>query len=145
MARLEQVAPDAREALKDALRDLETAIAADARDRASAHIHYLGAKAPGSYVESIHGGVSEKDRSIVGYVRSSHPLAHLMELGVKPHDILPSAAKVLHFEGSAGEVFAKYVHDPGMQPYPAMIPAFEAARGDIEATLEAAVKDKVSG
>lgn len=141
MARIENVAPNAREKLVESLRDLADAIAADARGRASSHIRFLGAKAPGSYVQSIEGGVSEKDRQIVGYVRSGHPLAHLMELGAQPHDILPKVAKVLAFQGSAGTVFARHVHSPGMRPLPAILPAFEDARDDIEAALQAAVTE----
>ena len=144
MARIENVAPNARRALAESLRDLADAIAGDARGRASAHIRYLGAKAPGSYVASIQGGVSEKDRKIVGYVRSGHPLAHLMELGAGPHDILPKAAQVLAFAGPAGVVFARHVHSPGMRPFPAILPAFEAARDEIGAALQAAVADAAS-
>jgi hypothetical protein len=144
MARLEKVGPDARAALTESLKDLAETIAGDARERAQTHIRYLGLKAPGSYVESIVGGVSEKDRRIVGFVRSGHPLAHLMELGVQAHDIFPKAADVLAFEGPAGMVFARHVHDPGMHPYPAILPAFEAESDDIEGVLEAAVKHGVA-
>lgn len=139
MARLENVAPNARKALAENLRDIADAIADDARARAQSHIRYFGAKAPGSYVASIEAGVAEKDRAIVGYVRSGHPLAHLMEYGASAHDILPVAAKVLAFQGSAGTVFARHVHSPGMRAYPAILPAFDAARDDIEGELQAAV------
>ena len=140
IARLERVGPDARAALKDELKDLADAIASDARARAQNHIRYFGAKAPGSYVESIAGGVAERDSAVIGYVRSGHPLAHLLELGTKAHDILPDAAKALAFQGPAGLVFAQRVHSPGMKPYPAILPAFEAARDEIEGALEQAVK-----
>jgi len=143
-ARLERVGPDARAALKDELKDLADRIASDARARAQNHIRYLGPKAPGSYVQSIQGGVADGERELVGYVRSSHPLAHLMELGAGPHEILPVAASVLAFQGPAGTVFAMHVHSPGMRPYPAILPAFEAKRGEIATDLQQAVKDGVA-
>ena len=156
MARLENVAPKARESLASSLRDLADEIAADARSRAQSHIRFLGVKAPGSYVQSIQGGVSEKDKQIVGYVRSGHPLAHLMELGFQISDwlIVPgtgknttsSAGAIMAFAGQGGTVFSHYVHRHAtrVQPYPAMLPAFEAARGDIETALQSALNQAAS-
>ena len=147
MARIEDVAPKAREALADSLRDLADEIAGDARSRAQSHIRFLGKKAPGSYVQSIHGGVSEKDKQIVGYVRSSHPLAHLMELGFQITDymILAKPGGVLA-DPDTGTVYGKFVHRhaTSVRPYPAILPAFEAARSDIETALEAAVAQAAS-
>ena len=146
-ARLENVAPTARASLVESMRDLADEIAGDARSRAQSHIRFLGLKAPGSYVESIHGGVSEKDKQIVGYVRSGHPLAHLMELGFQITDymILAKPGGVLA-DPDTGTVFGRFVHRHAtkVQPYAAILPAFEAARDDIESALQSAVSQAAS-
>ena len=147
MARLENVAPKARESLASSLRDLADEIAADARSRAQSHIRFLGVKAPGSYVQSIQGGVSEKDKQIVGYVRSGHPLAHLMELGFQITDlmILAKPGGVLA-DAETDTIFGRFVHRRAtkVQPYPAILPAFEAAHGDIETALQSALNQAAS-
>ena len=147
MARIENVAPKAREKLAESVRDLADEIAADARSRAQSHIRFLGLKAPGSYVQSIRGGASEKDKQIVGFVRSGHPLAHLMELGFQITDLMITAKPggVLA-NASLDEVFGIKVHRhaTAVKPYLAILPAFEAARADIETALQAAVSDAAS-
>ena len=144
-ARLGRIGPNVREALKNALEPLAARIGADARGRASAHIHLKGRKNPGSYLASIEDGVADKQGKVVGYVRSGHPLAHILEQGAStpPHDIVPDAARVLAFlwEG-VGEVFARKVHHPGasIPAYPAILPAFDAARPEIEDALRGALQ-----
>ena len=155
MARLENVAPKARAALASSMRDLADEIAGDARARAQSHIRFLGKKAAGSYVQSIHGGVSEKDKQIVGYVRSGHPLAHLMDLGFQITDwlIVPGTGKympgrpgAIMADAEADTIYGKFVHRHAtkVQPYAAILPAFEAARSEIETALQAAVAEAAS-
>jgi hypothetical protein len=136
--RITRMTPDIREALTRSLGQIAANVAADARARAQSHIHVLGLK-PGAYVDSIKGGVAVKENRVTGYVRSGSPLAHLLEFGanVPPHEILPSIAQALAFDGGAGTVFAAVVHSPGaaIPPYPAIYPAFEAAKPHIEAAL----------
>jgi len=144
-AQLEKIGPDVRAALESALASLATRIGADARARAAAHIHYQGRKNPGSYLASIKDGVASRDKRVVGWVRSGHPLAHLLEFGANPppHEILPSAGDVLaFFWQAAGDVYLKKVNHPGadIPAYPAITPAFAAARGDIRHALEEAAK-----
>lgn len=155
--RLDKIGPSVRERLREVIGLEAAAVLADAKSRAEAHIHALGGE-PGAYVAGIEGGVSSKESRIVGYVRSSTPtvkvsgrdvpLAVLLEYGahVPPHEILPSVADVLHFTGSAGEVFAKHVSSPGasIPPYPAIKPALAAAADRIRAELEAAVRGAAS-
>ncbi len=143
VARLDKITPDIREALRRALGPLAREISADARDRAEAHIRYVGKK-PGQYLASIYGGTFDQGERLGGYVRSGDPLAHILEHGasVPAHEILPSTADVLAFDGGAGTLFAKSVNSPGatIPPYPAIEPAFTAAKGQIEAELTRAVK-----
>ena len=160
-AQLERIGPNARAALEHALAPLAARVGSDARSRAAAHIHTETATrggrvrfwkgfggdgnvafydaGPGGYLASIKDGMASKESRVVGWVRSAHPLAHLLEYGANPppHDIVPDVAGVLAFEGDAGTVYAKIVHHPGAKipPYPAIYPAFEHARGEIAATL----------
>ena len=142
VARLDAIGPDTRHALVASLGALAQDVAADARSIAAAHIHVFGKK-PGQYIGSIYGGVSDKSYQVVGFVRSSSSLAHLLEYGatIPPHEILPDAAKVLAFLEDSSTVFAKAVHSPGAKvpPYPAIDPAFDAARGRIEDAIDDAV------
>ena len=142
VARIDKLLPSVREALVEALGPLARAMASDAQDRAAAHIRYLGKK-PGQYLASIYGGTFDKDSIVGGFVRSGNPLAHLLEWGasVGPHEILPRIADALAFEGSAGTAFAARVQNPGAEipPYPAIGPAFEAAKDDIEAAVRKAI------
>lgn len=141
---LSRIGPDVRAALERALAPIAQGMAADAKANAEAHIRFLGVK-PGAYVASIFGGVSSKAERVVGYVRSGSPLAHLLEYGAQTpaHVIESSVAEAMAFEGGAGRVFARVVHHPGatIPAYPAIGPAFDARKGEIERALETALND----
>jgi hypothetical protein len=143
LAQLGEITLKARKALVEALAPLAKRIAGDAQSRAAAHIRFQG-KAPGAYLASIYGSVASKESRVVGFVRSGHPLAHLLEYGATtpPHKIAASVAKMLKFTGSSGDVYARFVNHPGasIPAYPAINPAFEAAAGEARATIERAVK-----
>ena len=146
LAHLDKIGPDVRQALETALRPLAAEISADARSRAAAHIRYLGAKKPGSYLASITSGVAKKrPQYISAYVRSGHPLAHLMEKGFKITDMEIYAKNVdkMAFEGPAGMVYRRHIHrhETVVPPYPAILPAFAARRGEILSTLERVAHD----
>jgi hypothetical protein len=147
LAQLGEITPKTRKALVEAVTPLAKRIAGDAQSRAAAHIRFQG-KTPGAYLASIYGGVASKENRVVGFVRSGHPLAHLLEYGATtpPHKIAASVAKMLKFTGSAGEVYARFVNHPGasIPAYPAINPAFEAAADDARATIEGAVKGAAS-
>lgn len=137
---LDRIGPGVEATLDAVLRPLAQEIAADARSRAAAHIRYLGARNPGSYVASITGDISRKRPTrVTGYVRSGHPLAHLMEKGFKITDMEIYAKNVdkMAFEGSAGMVYRRHIHrhETQVPAYPAILPAFEARRGEILSTL----------
>lgn len=137
---IDQVLPDVRRALVAKIGAIATEMASEARGNAAAHIRFLGAKNPGSYLASIQSGVSDKGQRVTGYVRSGHPLAHLLEEGFTISDMMinASAADVMAFDGGAGTVFAKHVHrhETKVQAYPAIYPAFEAHQGEIRSSLE---------
>lgn len=144
-ARLAALGPNVKQALVAALTPIAASIEADARARAQAHIHTRG-KTPGAYLASIHAGVAQRaDGDIAVYAGSSSILAGWLEYGarVPAHLIGPDVAEALRFTGSAGEVFAKLVHSPGadIPAYPAIGPAFEAARDDIMSAIEAVALD----
>lgn len=152
-ARFDVIGPNVREALHATVEKEVPIVTADAQSRAAAHIRLMGAD-PGSYLAGIYGGVAAKEARVVGYVRSNRPTIHyagrdvplavVMEYGAKipVHEILPSVREVLHFMGSAGEVFAKHVaaHGGTIPPYPAINPAFQAAAPRIREELEQAVR-----
>ncbi len=142
LERLETIGPDARAALKKRLAPIAADMAADAKARAQAHIRFLGMK-PGAYVASITGGVSENESRVLGYVRSGSPLAHLLEYGAQtpPHVIGAAVGEALKFNGRAGTVFAARVNHPGavIPAYPAIHPAFEARKGQIDGAVAAAL------
>ena len=65
----------------------------------------------------------------------------------RAHEILPSAAEVDAFAGDAGTVFAKVVHSPARRcrAYPAIGPAFSAARARCRGLIERTVKEAAAG
>lgn len=149
-AHLAKIGPDVEEALLKALRPLAKSMAEEARSAAAQHIRFLGKK-PGQYLASIYGDTFAREgqlgRVVGGFVRSGSPLAHLLEHGATTpaHEILPSSASVLAFQGDAGQVFARAVHDPGAQipAYPAIDPVLASRRSDVEDTIRRAVEEAV--
>jgi hypothetical protein len=141
---LDTFSPQVRTAFASKLRTIEETILTAARSSAAAHLRYVGKKSPGSYLAAFWGDVRENGPNVIGFVRNGHPLSHLMEDGANAHEILPKAADVLAFEGSAGMVFSKHVHSPGMKPFPALFPAFDAHKHEIAEAAEEAVADAVA-
>jgi hypothetical protein len=134
LERLDSLGPDLRAALAEEFTPIAVGMTRAARGAAQAHIRYLGTK-PGAYLASIQGGVASKESKVVGYVRSGSPLAHLMEGGVGPHRIAAKNARALSWMGASGRVFAKLVNDPGAAAFPALAPAFDDARADIDQAI----------
>jgi hypothetical protein len=147
---LDGMAPAVRERLIETLEPIAAEIQADAKARAEEHIRYLGSKNPGSYVESIqHGVAAKRERKVTGYVRSGHPLAHLLEDGFTIKDMMIQSADggVMAFQDELGMHFARDVHrhETKVKAYPAIRPAFEARRDDILAALEAVARESGQG
>jgi len=46
----------------------------------------------------------------------TYPLAQLLIMGTKAHDIFPVTARALHFVADGGDVFTGVVHHPGTAP-----------------------------
>ena len=128
----------------EALRPIEQAMVDDARARAVAHFHSVGAK-PGLYLAGFSGGVTEKHGSIIGWVGNSNPLAHLLEKGFTISDLMIYArnAEVMKFAvAGVGDLYRKAVHRHATQvrPYPAILPAFQAKEGEIMDAAQRAVE-----
>jgi hypothetical protein len=126
------------------LKPIEEAMLADARGRALAHFHSVGAK-PGLYIGAFDGGVKVEHGSVIGWMGNSNQLAHLLENGFTISDLMIYAknAEVMKFAGGGvGDLYRKAVHRHAttVQPYPAIKPAFDAAKGDIQAAAEQAVQ-----
>lgn len=137
--RLAKIEPSVRTALRDVVEILDQELINVARAMAPVRT--------GKYRASIQGSVQTSGKSVVGKVYSDSPLAHIEEEGARipPHEILPDAARVLHFGGSAGDVFAAHVHSPG-----ATLPArhiiegaFEEMTPEIRERLEDAVRGAI--
>lgn len=145
-ARFDAIGPGVRHALLDELTPLAAEITDDARARALAHFHSIGKK-PGQYLASIHGGVADKGSRVVGWVRSSDPLAHLLELGFTISDMTIGAkgGGLMTFDTDSGvrSAFKVHRHETKVEPYPAIEPAFAARRGDVMAAMER-VKQKAA-
>lgn len=136
--KFDAIGPGVRELLAQELRPIVDEMVDDARSRAVDHFHSLGAK-PGLYLASIHGGVKEQSFRVSGWMRSSNPLAHLLELGFTIRDWMIESKTLMAFElPDIGEVFAREVHRHAtkVKPYPALFPAFEALQGEIEDALQ---------
>jgi len=137
--KLAAIGPNVHRLLLEELKPLAAEILDDARSRAIAHFHSVGAD-PGLYLQGFAGGVSDKGTRVTGYVRNPSPLAHLLEDGFTIKDMMieVKSGAVMAFEGDVATVFAREVHrhETRVQPYPALQPAFDARRGDIAAALQ---------
>jgi len=86
----------------------------------------LCARRSGELVRSI-SYIIEENRALIG---SNLPQAPIMELGSKPHTILPNVKAALFWPGLDHPV--KRVKHPGTRPIPFLRPALEASKKDIE-------------
>ena len=146
VAWMDAAAPNVRAKLVEVLTPLARAVETDARSLAEAHIRFFGKK-PLVYLYSIRGGVSVKnEKRVTGYIRSGSPLAHLLEYGFTISDMIIQAdGKAMLFQLLGQATFQNQVHRhmTQVQAYPALGPAFEAHRSEIEAGLIKAGKDGV--
>lgn len=137
LALLDQIAPKVRAALKPVVRSAAEAIQSEARQLATDGP--LKEKT-GRYARRIKQRVYDSRKGVFGKVYSRDPRAPLFEFGgtQDPRDILPDARKVLHFAGSAGDVFAAIVHRPAVTyaPRPTIHAAFDEKKGQIAADIE---------
>jgi len=143
-AALDGVSEKVIDRFAEELRPIEQAMLDDARARAVAHFHSVGAK-PGLYLAGFKGGVTVKHGSAIGFVGNSNQLAHLFERGFTISDLMIYArnAEVMKFAaGGVGDLYRKAIHRHAthVKPYPAILPAFEARKGEIEAAAERAVE-----
>jgi len=90
------------------------------------------------------------DRGNKGEVKSTSPVAHLVQDGTAAHQIVPRrSAPSLMFKGRAGLVHAKAVNHPGARAQPFLLEAEAATRPDVERVLkdgaEAALAEIAAG
>lgn len=78
----------------------------------------------GNLRRSIHlGRVSQTEAVTIASAR----YATAVELGTRPHVIVPRKRKTLRFKSGSGVVFAKRVQHPGTRPQPFMLPGAKKA------------------
>lgn len=78
-------------------------------------------------------------------VGSEAPYGKILELGSRPHEIVPNRAKVLRFVVDGKTVFARRVQHPGMPPKPFLIPSLAEKRPEIVGRIRAAVAEGLRG
>ena len=142
-AKLDGMAADVRQRFAASVKEIEEKILAEARANAVSHFHSVGKK-PGVYLASFSGGVNQTKGSIIGWVRNGARLAHLMENGFTISDLLIQSKDVMAFldAGSVAALYRSQVHRHAtpVQAYPAIKPAFEAHKAEIETAASAAVQ-----
>jgi hypothetical protein len=137
MLRLGKLPDEVRNALKAELNVLATKV----RDKAKENAATMFQVRTGHYLASIRKSVRASKTSVVARVYSNDPKAHLLERGVKPHDIRAVNATELAFLSFFGlSKFAKMVHHPGMQGHAVISTAFFDVLGEIEVDLTEAVQ-----
>jgi hypothetical protein len=138
---LQTLTPEIREALEIVIRKDTGSILDRARALASGGVMQ---ERTGKYVRSMKSQVRSDSRGVYGKVYSDDPRSSLFEWGgsTPARDILPNAAQVMRFAGSAGEVFAKIVHRPVVN-YPAR-PTINAAFDEAKAPFETIIHDTVA-
>jgi len=144
-AQFDGLADKVRQRFAGSIKRTEEAILAEARANAVAHFHSVGAK-PGVYLASFSGGVKETNGSVIGWVRNGARLAHLMEDGFTISDLMIQAKGGVMAWMEANSVAALYRreihrHATPVQAFPAIRPAFEAHKAEIEAAARAAVQN----
>ena len=72
------------------------------------------------------------------------PYAGFVVEGTAAHDIRPRNARVLHWTGPGGGVFAHLVHHLGTRPDPFAERAVRPVSGEVLALLEAAVAEQLN-
>lgn len=137
MLKLGRIPDDVRDALKAELSDL----AGQVRDKAKSNASTMFQVRSGTYVNSIAKSVRAGKTSVIARVYSNDPVAHLLERGVRPHDIRPVNATELAFLSYFGaQSFAKMVHHPGFQGHAVFSDAFFDTIDEIRTGVAAAAK-----
>lgn len=135
IARLGKMPDEVRAALKGEANTLATEL----RDKAKGYAGSLFQVRSGKFQASIKKSVRSTPTRVTGKVSSNDPVAHLLEVGARPHDIVPKSAHAL--ELAAGGAFATVVHHPGFQGHAIISRAFQEMRGDITDGLMKAVRE----
>jgi len=67
----------------------------------------------------------------LAFAKRARYIAHLVEFGSRPHEILPKKASLLHFLWKGQEIFATRVRHGGAKRTPFAVPAFESTKGEV--------------
>ena len=141
-AKLDSLTGEVRERFAASIKQIEETILAEARINAVGHFHSFGKK-PGRYLEAFRGGVKQTDSAVIGWVGNPSPLAHLLENGFTISDLMISANSVMKFElVGVAELYRRQIHRHAtpVQAYPALRPAFDAHKGEVETAARRAVE-----
>ena len=114
---------------------------ADTGGRAKENAQTMFQVRSGRYLKSIRKSVRSSQNSVVARVYSNDPKAHLLERGVKPHEIRAVNATELAFFSFLGLTFRRVVKHPGMEGHAVFSTAFFDTLSEIETGLTTAVKD----
>ncbi len=141
-AELEGASKRVLDRFAEKLRPIAARMLDEARARATAHIHSVGAR-PGAYLAGFNAGVKQDATSVTGWLANSNGLAHLFEYGFTISDLMIRArGGAMKFqEGGVGALYRKAIHRhaTAVPAYPAILPTFEAHKAQIEqAAREAA-------
>lgn len=138
LKRLGKLPDEFRAAVKAELNVLATKVLGRVKENAQTMFQVRS----GRYLKSIRKSVRSSKNSVVARVYSNDPKAHLLERGVKPHDIRAVNATELAFLSYFGaQSFARMVKHPGMEGHAVFSDAFFDTLSEIETGLTAAVKD----
>lgn len=133
--RLGKLPDDFRAALRAEIDAKAVAIRDDAKNKAGEFFHVRS----GRFVNSIRKSVRSSKTQVVGKVFSKNPVAHLLERGVKPHDIKPKNARALRFFGFK-LVFSEGVHHPGFRGHTIINAAFNEMKAQLRDGMATAVQ-----
>lgn len=136
VARLNKMPDAVRAALKAETNTLATELRDKARQNAGSFFQVR----TGKFLKSIKKSVRTSTKSVIGKVYSKDPVAHLLERGVKPHDIAPKNAKALAFLGR----YAEMIHHPGFRGHTIINAAYQEMKGEINEGLTKAVRAGVA-
>jgi len=81
----------------------------------------------------------ESENSAVVFANAEY--APFVELGTRPHTILPKRAQALRFEKGGRWVFAKRVNHPGSKPYPFFYAELEERERAVENEFVEALRE----
>lgn len=140
--RLGKLPDDLRAALKAEANDLATKL----RDKVRENFTGFFRSRSGELIKNLKKSVRSNKKSVTAKVFFKHDgyIAHILEVGAKPHKIEVKNAKALAFLASGGEPgYAVVVNHPGFGGHSFFSAAWEAMKPEIRQGMEAAVRSGI--